>query len=130
VKIKTYIPVILLLSGIACGKEIATYKTSDPAEYKMKFLPAAPVTGDEIKLIVYDDCNYNILKEITQTGNSIQIMKQFNSMMMRPCFIQNDTLSLGKLSAGDYIINYRLMDLAFKPPKATVSVYFNLTVAK
>ena len=113
---------------ISCQQQIIPELISDPAANNMKIIPSDPTTRDEIKLVIYDDCNYNILSGITKTGNTIHIVKQFNGMMKRPCFLRNDTINIGKLPQGAYILNYKLIDIAHTPPEVDNSLNFNLTV--
>ena len=96
----------------------------------MKLIPSAPTIQDEVKLVIYNDCNYNALIGITKNGNTIQVVKQFNSLMKRPCFIKNDTINIGKLSQGGYILNYKLLDNATTPPQTTLNLNFNLIVSQ
>ena len=129
---KYFILAVFLSIGIiiSCQQQIITEIISDPSEHNMKIIPPVPSTMDEIMLVIYDDCNYNTLSEITKTGNTIHVVKQFNSLMMRPCIMQNDTIKLGKLQSGNYILNYKLLDLAHSPPKVALSLNFNLAVTQ
>lgn len=125
--------VLCIAITIACTKNMVVTVViiiSDPAEHNMKIIPPNPVSSDEIKLVVYDDCKYNNLSGITRDGNTVQIVKQFNSRMMIPCFITNDTIKIGKLSQGSYLLNYKLLDNATSPPKATLNLDFSLVVSQ
>jgi len=48
---------------------------------------------------------------------------------MMPCFITNDSIKIGKLLQGSYLINYKLLDNATAPPKATLDLNFTLVVS-
>lgn len=122
--------IICLALGMGCTKQIVQEVISDPTAHHMKIIPSYPTSQDEIKLVIYDDCNYNTLTGITRTGQNIYIVKQFNSMMMRPCIMVNDTIKIGKLSQGSYILNYKLLDNARTPPKITLNLNFNLIVSQ
>ncbi|MEI7525290.1 MAG: hypothetical protein WCJ95_13215 [Mariniphaga sp.] len=119
-----------LIILIGCQKPIIQELITDPATSNMKLIPSAPTIQDEVKLVIYNDCNYNTLIGITKNGNTIQVVKQFNSLMKRPCFIKNDTINIGKLSQGGYILNYKLLDNATTPPQTTLNLNFNLIVAQ
>lgn len=96
----------------------------------MKILPQVPSPGDDIKLVVYEECRYNKLNSVNRTGTTIDIEKQFNSMIMAPCMLTNDTILIGKLPAGTYKVNYKLVDIAYQPAgKTTFSLSFKLLVA-
>ena len=123
----TVIAIFLLM---ACSEPLDQEIISDPGKNNMKFIPEKPGSNDEIKLVVYDDCNYNILSGITRNGKTIDIQKEFNGMMKRPCLIRNDTIVIGKLTEGTYIIHYKLMDIAPVPPKAEISLTFLLPVSR
>jgi len=115
---------------IACSRNMVIPTIiSDPAEHNMKFIPSNPTSSDQIILVVYNDCKYNNLTGITRKGNMIQIVKQFNSRIMMPCFITNDSIKIGKLLQGSYLINYKLLDNATAPPKATLDLNFTLVVS-
>jgi hypothetical protein len=122
---------VLLLLITSCNEEqVEQVKITDPAEHNMKFIPQNPGGNDEIKLVIYDDCNYNILSGIKQNGKIIDIEKKFNSMMKWPCMMRNDTILIGKLPEGTYRINYILIDIANQAlPKITLSFTFNLVVS-
>ena len=119
-----------LIILIGCQKPIIQEIITDPATSNMKLIPSAPTIQDEVKLVIYNDCNYNALIGITKNGNTIQVVKQFNSLMKRPCFIKNDTINIGKLSQGGYILNYKLLDNATTPPQTTLNLNFNLIVSQ
>lgn len=127
-----------MVSSFACTDTV-TYvpvpmpeiTTADLAKYNMKILPAAPASGDDIKLVVYDECKYNKLNGVRRDGSVIDIEKQFNSMIMAPCMITNDTILIGKLPGGTYRVNYRLIDIAYQPAgKTTFNLSFKLLVSK
>ena len=103
---------------------------TDPAEVNMKITPSSPTVLDDIRLVIYDDCNYNTLVGVTRSGKTINIAKQFNSMMKWPCIMKNDTIEIGKLPTGTYILNYKLVDIAQSTPKIDRSYYFNLIVTQ
>jgi len=123
---------LLLFLFLACTDEqIDQPVITEPSANNMKILPQNPAESDNIKLVIYDDCTYNVLSGITQNGNSITILKQFNSMMKRPCLMRNDTISVGKLSEGVYTLNYKLLDIATPAtPKVDLSLLFRLVVSK
>ncbi len=124
------VSIVCFASAISCQQQIIPEIISDPAAHNMKIIPPVSTIRDEIKLVIYDDCNYNTLSEITKSGNTIHVVKQFNSLMMRPCMMLNDTINIGKLKQGDYILNYKLLDLAHTPPQITLSLNFNLAVTQ
>ena len=51
--------------------------------------------------------------------------------MKWPCFVSNDTIPLGKLSAGTYTVNYKLIDISTQVTNSiALSFYFNLVVSQ
>jgi hypothetical protein len=97
----------------------------------MKIFPEKPTSSDVIRLVIYDDCTYNILSKNKRTGQSIDIEKQFNGMMKWPCVQQNDTILIGKLPQGSYNVNYTLIDISQQPPlDISMSFTFQLGVAQ
>lgn len=103
----------------------------DLSEHNMKIIPTNPTSNDTVKLVVFDDCSYNKLSGINRNDKTIEIQKQFNSMMKWACFQINDTILLGKLSEGTYTVNYKLIDVSTQVNNPiALSFYFNLTVAQ
>jgi hypothetical protein len=130
-KASIWIPIILLLVISACTEEIKEIETSDPSAYNMKIIPDHPTTQDHVKLVVYNDCTYNVLSGTSRDGQFIVIEKQFNSMMKWPCIMKNDTIDMGQLPEGSYTIHYKLTDIS---PQVTnpevLSLYFHLKVSE
>lgn len=125
------VALIATLGFAGCSDE--KINEGDPVlkENNMKIIPEEPTSKDEIKLIVFNDCDYNTLSGIKRTGKTIEVEKQFNSAMMRPCIQRNDTILIGKLPMGVYSVNYKLVDIANPAtPKITQSLVFNLAVSK
>jgi hypothetical protein len=125
----------LILAAFSCTKDVSQEQIpeipiNDLGKYNMKIIPESPVSGDEVRLVLYQDCRYNKLTSLKRSGTVIDIVKQYNSMIMAPCVLTNDTIQIGKLPAGIYRINYRLVDIAVLPGKTTFSVSFRLPVAR
>ena len=127
--------VVLLLFSNACSDsvyvpQLPELTMADLSKYKMKILPDQPVSSAEIKLVVFEECKYNKLAGVKRDGSTISVEKQFNSMIMAPCVLTNDTISLGKLPAGTYRVDYKLVDIAYQPAgKITTAVSFRLIVS-
>jgi hypothetical protein len=125
-----------LLFMFACTDQVDSLKSteiqsSDLKDHNMKIIPEVPTQSDEIKLVIFDDCTYNTLSGVTHDGNTIDIKKQFNSMMKWPCFIKNDTILIGKLPVGSFNVNYTLIDISQPAPQnISVSFSFKLDVGK
>jgi len=104
---------------------------ADLKSHNMAIVPEQPTSKDLISFIIYDDCEYNKLVQNKRTGKTITIEKQFNSSMKLPCVEKNDTMSIGKLPAGTYTLNYQLTDLAANVSNSVaLSVSVTLTVSK
>lgn len=132
-RIAIYIASVLLLFVQSCTESQieSELPVSDLSEYNMKIIPVNPMSGEEIKLIILEDCQYNILSGVIIKDKIIDIEKRFNSMMKWPCVLRTDTINIGKLEAGSYKVNYKLTDTSslVKEP-IFFSVSFNLIVAK
>ena len=121
--------IFFFMAFIRCSDTTADLQLDDLKAHNMKFIPENPASGDDIKLVVFEDCTYNVLVGINRTGQTIEITKQFNSMMKWPCVMKNDTISIGKLPEGKYVLNYKLLDIAPQTITSTVlSLSFGLTV--
>jgi hypothetical protein len=104
---------------------------TDLGKYNMKIIPEPPTSADNIRLVIYDDCQYNLLSGVTKDGNTISIEKHFNSMMKLACMIRNDTIGLGKLPVGTYTINYKLVDLStLVTNPVALAISYNLQIVK
>jgi len=128
--------ICLLFLPIGCTKseshELENFiPVMDISKYHMKLLPESAISTDIVKLVVFDDCQYNLLTGVARSGNIIEITKQFNSMMKLPCMLRNDTIPIGKLPSGSYTINYKLVDVATSSKQQIVfAISFPLTVSK
>ena len=121
----------LLFFAFACSDKVSEVQTTNLAEHNMKILPEKPTSNDEIRLVVFDDCTYNVLSGVTRNSNTIDIQKQFNSLMKWPCVMRNDTILIGKLSPGSYNVNYTLIDISKQAPQnLALSFTFQLGVSK
>jgi len=122
---------IFLLFSIACTEEVKEDQLVNHVGNNMKIIPENPGSKDEIRLVIFDDCTYNILSGITQNDKTIDIEKQFNSMMKWPCVMRNDTILIGKLPLGTYNVNYTLIDVSQQASQnITFSFTFQLEVTK
>jgi hypothetical protein len=116
---------------LACSDQVSEVQLTDLSKHNMKIIPEKPTSNDQIKLVVFDDCTYNVLSGVTRTDNTIDIQKQFNSMMKWPCMMKNDTILIGKLPVGSYNVNYTLIDISQQSPKnISVSFSFQMNVVR
>ena len=121
----------LIFFMLACSDKVSEVQLSDLSKHNMKIVPENPTSNDQIKLVVFDDCTYNILSGVTRTDNTIDIQKQFNSMMKWPCVMKNDTILIGKLPVGSYNVNYTLIDISQQAPQNIfVSFSFQMKVVR
>jgi hypothetical protein len=121
----------LIFFMLACSDQVSEVQLTDISKYNMKIVPDNPTSNDQIKLVVFDDCTYNILSGITRNDKTIDIQKQFNSMMKWPCFMKNDTILIGKLPEGSYNVNYTLIDISQQAPQnISVSFSFQMKVVR
>jgi len=121
----------LIFFMLACSDQVSEVQFSDLSKYNMKIIPDNSTSNDQIKLVVFDDCTYNILSGITRNDKTIDIQKQFNSMMKWPCFMKNDTILIGKLPEGSYNVNYTLIDISQQAPQnISVSFSFQMKVTR
>lgn len=126
-----YIMTIFLLFSIACKKQVKEDQPVNQFSNTIKIIPENQGSNDEIKLVVYDDCTYNTLSKNKRNGKTIEIEKQFNSMMKLPCMMRNDTILIGKLPPGTYNVNYRLIDISQQTlQNIALSFKFQLEVTK
>lgn len=123
--------VLILLFSVACSEKDKVAQPVNHVGNNMKIIPESPGSKDEIRLVVYDDCTYNTLSKNKRTGKTIDIEKQFNSMMKWPCMMKNDTILIGKLPQGTYNVNYTLIDISQQAPQnITFSLSFQFDVSQ
>jgi hypothetical protein len=104
---------------------------TDLGKYNMKIIPQPPTSADNVRLVVFDECQYNVLEGVAKNGYTISIEKHFNSMMKLPCMLRNDTIVIGKLPVGSYTVNYKLMDLSTQVTNpVSLAISFNLLISK
>ena len=125
---------LLLLYGCLDLVSVTTVNyipAPDLSKYSMKIIPEPQTSLDNITLVVYNECQYNLLNGVTRSGNTIDIEKHFNSMMMVPCMMKNDTIQIGKLPPGIYTVNYKLIDFSTvtKNP-IPLAITFKITLSK
>jgi hypothetical protein len=121
----------LLLILCSCSDKGNETPLSELLEHNKKIIPEKPGSQDEIKLVIIDDCTYNILSKNKRDGKTIEIEKQFNGMMKWPCVQQNDTILIGILPHGTYNVNYTLIDISQQAPQnISFSFSFQLAVGK
>ena len=116
---------------LACSDQVGEVQLVDLSMHNMKIIPDNPTSNDPIKLVIFDDCTYNVLSGVSRIGKIIDIQKQFNSMMKWPCVMKNDTILIGKLPEGTYTVNYKLLDTSTQVTDQTaISFSFSLPVSK
>ena len=121
----------LIFFMLACSDQVSEVQFSDLSKYNMKIIPDNSTSNDQIKLVVFDDCTYNILSGITRNDKTIDIQKHFNNMMKWPCIMKNDTILIGKLTEGSYNVNYTLIDISQQAPQnISVSFSFQMKVTR
>ncbi len=135
VKVLLWILFFIALATYSCTKNVISpavteISISELEKYNMKILPDNPGSADDIKLVIYQDCKYNKFIGVQRSLNNIDIEKQYNSMIMAPCVMANDTILIGKLPVNTYMVYYRLVDIAVQPGKTTFALSFKLTISK
>lgn len=126
---KSFVFIGFLIVLFACSDQVSEMQLADLSTHNMKIIPEKPTANDEIKLVVFDDCTYNVLSGVTRKGQTIEIEKQFNSAMKWPCVIKNDTVAIGKLASGTYTVNYKLVDV-ISSSSPVISFSFSLPVSR
>jgi len=126
---KPLLLLVFLIFILACSDKEPEVQLTDLTKYNMKIIPEKPSRNDEIKLVVFDDCNYHKLSKIVRNGLVIEIEKSFNGAMKWPCIIGNDTIAIGKLASCNYTVNYKLVDVVSSGPPV-ISFSFHLAVSR
>lgn len=77
----------------------------------VQILPANPTINDDVKIITYK-CNYDVTSYKLDNNNSILLTVYTNSLIKAPCKPVYDTITIGKLSKGNWTLNYFYLDRA------------------
>jgi len=130
-KLTAFALALFLLFTVSCKEKVTEVQPGIQVGHNMKIFPVTPGSKDVIKLVIYDDCMYNILSSNKRSGKTINIEKQFNSSMKLPCVQCNDTILIGKLPQGTYNVNYMLIDISQPAPQnIAFTTNFQLDVTK
>ena len=60
--------------------------------------------------MVTHDCKYNQLASVTVKGYDIEVKKRFNGQLKWPCIPHYDTIPLGRLNTGTYLVTLLIID--------------------
>ena len=102
---------ILLFLLAYCGEETMLYEDPQLLEWdEFTFIPETPSAKQEVS-IVYYGCGYNETSSVSIEMKDILIIKKFNGAMKRPCILEHDTISLGKLNKGTYQVTLQIIDI-------------------
>lgn len=121
------LPIILLfisLIVVNCTEETILYE--DPELLKSEeftFIPESPKAGKQVSMVYYG-CGYYETSSVTHEDKNILVRKHFNGSMKRPCILAHDTISLGILNKGSYLVTLEIIDIN---PFASDSVFFTET---
>lgn len=100
--------VTYLLLG-SCSDEPVKQENLVPGLNKFVTLPPSPTTKEMVFMVTYD-CKYNQLASVTVKGYDIEVKKRFNGQLKWPCILQYDTIPLGRLNAGTYLVTLLVID--------------------
>lgn len=105
----TLLTLLFILTN--CSKEITLYE--DPLDLKSEeftFIPRSPNTNVDVSMVYYG-CGYYETSSVTLENKNILVKKHFNGAMKRPCILKQDTILLGKLNKGDYLVTLEIIDI-------------------
>ena len=117
--------IVILFSIVVwnCSKDNdILYESPDNLDQtEFTFLPENPNSLIETNFVFYG-CTYYETTSVSILANDINIRKHFNGQLKRACFVEYDTISLGKLKKGEYNVNLQIIDTN---PFAQDSIFFN-----
>lgn len=117
---------LILFFGAAASCDDEAEPIEEPEDLEIadfSFFPEQPTMKDEISL-VFSGCNYFQTTSVDAGNSEVVVRKHFNSRLKQPCQLMNDTISIGKLKKGDYLVTLKIIDL--NPLKAD-SVFHSQT---
>ena len=106
--------IVILMSSCTKLKDNSFENNIIKGILNIEIIPHNPNSNDEISF-VHSVCNYEILTKLEINNNSIVYQREYNSLMKRPCIQVYDTVLIGMLPTGDYLITYELIDISGKP---------------
>jgi hypothetical protein len=103
--------IAILFLLVYCCKESIVYEDSILLiSDEFTFIPASPSTQHEVKMVYYG-CGYNETSSVTIDNRDIFVIKKFNGAMKRPCILEHDTISFGRLEEGSYEVTLKIIDI-------------------
>lgn len=100
---------VTLLFTCSCSDEPVKQENLVPGLNKFVTLPPTP-SAKEMVYMVTHDCKYNQLASVTVKGYDIEVKKRFNGQLKWPCILQYDTIPLGRLNTGTYLVTLLIID--------------------
>jgi hypothetical protein len=94
----------------------------EPSNYEITIEPSNPTSNDEIQFI-HTHCKYEAFRSIDLIQSTFFYNTQFNSSILGLCILTKDTLLIGKLPIGIYLIKYELIDIS-EETLSSDSVYY------
>lgn len=122
--IRFLVVALLIIFLNNCKEEPEEYVAPEDLDIsEFTFLPEKPTSKSETQMLFYG-CSYFQTTSIIITDDEIEVRKHFNSRLKWPCVLLNDTIPIGKLKQGDYIVTLEIIDLN---PLVTDSVFHTQT---
>lgn len=103
---------LLLLFVLAyCSDQFVPYDDPELLQSEdFTFIPQTPENNKEVSMVYYG-CEYYETTSVSRNEKSVLVVKKFNGAMKRPCILGYDTISLGTLSKGTYLVTLNIIDI-------------------
>ncbi len=122
------VPVILIFQF--CMEEPQPQSHFIPEINEFVIVPPQPTSKEQVNMVTYD-CKYNVLASVSTKGKEIVVKKRFNGQMKWPCILRYDTIPLGRLNQGNYMVTLLIIDTnPFVKDSVSVQETFMLKVGK
>lgn len=111
---------VLTIIFVQCKQEENLYENPEGLELsEFTFVPKTPSSTTNTNLVFYG-CSYYETTSVQIEQQQVNIKKHFNSQLKWPCVLEYDTISLGKLNQGEYLVTLQIIDVN---PLVTDSVF-------
>lgn len=108
--VKNLLFIALIICFVQCKQEENLNENPENLDLsEFAFVPSTPTSSSNTNLVFYG-CSYYATSSVQIEQQKISIKKHFNSQLKWPCVLEYDTISLGKLNQGEYLVTLEIID--------------------
>ena len=108
--VKNLLFIALIICFVQCKQEENLNENPENLDLsEITFVPLTPTSSSNTNLVFYG-CSYYETSSVQIDQQQITIKKHFNSQLKWPCVLEYDTISLGILNQGEYLVTLEIID--------------------